>query len=261
MINGRIAAGIIALSLASGCSEPGKPSSQPLLDSAAIAANNHAVGLMGRFEYAKAQQRFFELVKQWPNALDLKVNLAIATLNRQQEGDEVLALKFATEVLRADPGHLRAHFVAGLVQLYIGQLEEALPHFQLVAENDPDDAFAAYYVAQCLTQRGEYEQALSWYKRAFETDPYLRSAYYGAFQNLQGLGRTSQAATMAAEFQRLDKNPRSHLAEFKYTRMGRKAEVLAIDLRHRRSAATSRGCCISGADTTADQQRCPAALA
>ena len=230
MINGRIAAGIIALSLASGCSEPGKPSPQPLLDSTAIATNNHAVGLMGQFEYAKAQERFSDLVKQWPDALELKVNLAIATLNRQQEGDEGRALELVTEVLRADAGHLRAHFVAGLLQLYLGQLEEALPHFQFVAENDPDDAFAAYYVAQCMTQRADHEQALSWYERAYEIDPYLRSAYYGAFQSLQRLGRAQQAAAIAADYQRLDKNPRSHLAEFKYTRMGRKGEVLAIDL-------------------------------
>jgi len=118
----------------------------------------------------------------------------------------------------------------GLVLLYIGSTGEALAEFKRVAEGDPEDAHASYYLAQSLAQLGRYDEAISWYQRAMEQDPYLRSAYYGAFQSLRRLGRNQEAEALAADYQRLENNPRSHLAEFKYTRMGPKADALAVDL-------------------------------
>ena len=59
-------------------------------------------------------------------------------------------------------------------------------------------------------------------------DPYLRSAYYGAFQAQQRMGDREAARALIEDYQRLDANPRSRLAEFKYTRMGPKAEALAV---------------------------------
>ena len=47
-----------------------------------IANNNRGVGLMGRFEYDTARQLFAHLAEQQPDRLDVRVNLAIATLNR-----------------------------------------------------------------------------------------------------------------------------------------------------------------------------------
>ncbi|MBT8103241.1 MAG: VCBS repeat-containing protein [Gammaproteobacteria bacterium] len=196
----------------------------------AIEANNRAVGLMGRFDYSEAQAEFSELAAAWPDWHDVKINLAIATLNRQETGDEMKALELAREVLKSDPDNLRAHYVSGLVNLYIGFPDEALTHFEFVSDRDEKDAHAAYYRAQCLAQLADYEQASAWYQRAMELDPYLRSAYYGAFQALQRLARPDQAKALAADYQRLENNPRSYLAEFKYTRMGPKGATLAVDL-------------------------------
>ncbi|VFM95863.1 MAG: Tetratricopeptide repeat-containing protein [Candidatus Kentron sp. G] len=193
-----------------------------------IRANNRAVGLMGRFEYAAAFDIFSALVKEYPHWLDVKVNLAIATLNRQQDGDEAAALALADEVLAIDPGQLRAHYVAGLLRLYLSSPEQAIGHFAKVAEQDPDDAYAAYYLGQCLAQQSEPEKALDAYRRALALDPYLRSAAYGAFQALQRLRRRDEAREFIEQYQRLATNPRARLAEFKYTRMGPKAEALAV---------------------------------
>ncbi len=212
------------------CSDTGTESPQESPDAKAIEANNQAVGLMGRFEYTQAQARFAELALQWPQWHEVKINLAIATLNRQQADDDLKALEIAREVLRDDPANLRAHYMAGLVHLYTGSVEDALTEFRYVTKADPGDAHAAYYLAQCLAQLGDHEQAIIAYQRAMELDPYLRSAYYGAFQTLQRLARGEEAAALAADYQRLENNPRSVLAEFKYTRMGPKAEALAIDL-------------------------------
>ncbi len=210
------------------CSDGGEEPSDTL-DAAAIAANNRGVGLMGRFEYEKARKVFAALVGEHPQWLDVQVNLAIATLNRQQEGDEEAALAIVDRVLQEDPSQLRAHYVAGLLRLYLSSPAEALGHFQRVADADPEDAYAAYYLGQCLAQQSDYERALNEYRRALRLDPYLRSAYYGAFQALQRLKRVAEAREIVADYQRLASNPRARLAEFKYTRMGPKGEARVIN--------------------------------
>ena len=64
-----------------------------------IAANNRGVGLMGQFDYAEAYDVFAALDAAHPEWADIKVNLAIAVLNRQVEGDEALALGYLEEAL------------------------------------------------------------------------------------------------------------------------------------------------------------------
>lgn len=221
---------LLAVVLLAACSDPEAPASGAALDEEAIAANNRAVGLMGRFEYEEAHAVFAGIVERRPDWDEATLNLAIATLNRQQAGDDIAALELARGVLQDDPGNLRARYISGLVQLYLGELSDALADFRQVAEADPTDGYAAYYTAQCLAQQGDHAGAVPWYRQAMELDPYLRSAYYGAFQSLQRLGRTEEARSLAADYQRLDNNPRSRLAEFKYTRMGPKAEAVAVDL-------------------------------
>ncbi len=220
---------LLLMLLLAACSDSGTQAPRAL-DAAAIETNNHAVGLMGRFEYANAQAEFSGLATQWPKRSDFKVNLAIATLNKQQAGDEEAALELAREVIEADPTNLRAHYVAGLIHLYLGATADALAEFSYVTGADPGDAHAAYYLAQSLAQTGDYAGALPWFERAMKLNPYLRSAYYGSFQSLQRLERPEEAQAVAAQYQRLENNPRSVLAEFKYTRMGPKGEALAIDL-------------------------------
>lgn len=230
--------GLLSLAVL-GCSGPSEEASPkqavsqkavPSPDAAAIAENNRGVGLMGRFEYEPALTLFAGLVERYPDWTAVHVNLAIATLNRQQTGDESAALTLVDQVLRQDPGNLRAHYVAGLLRLYLSSPAEAMVHFRRVAESDPEDAYAAYYLAQCLGQVGQYEEALIWYRRSMKLDPYLRSAYYGAFQTLRRLRQVAEAKAVMQDYQRLANNPRARLAEFKYTRMGPKGDALAVDL-------------------------------
>lgn len=205
------------------------PTPAPLPPSAAhIEQNNRGVGLMGRYEYREAADVFRSLVDARPDWLDVRVNLAIATLNRQEQGDEAQALQLLAEVLQEDPHHLRAHYCSGLLHLHGGEPDIALPHFQVVADRDPADAYAAYYIGQIVSSE-DHAEALRWFSRAIELDPHLRSAYYGASQMLRRLGRDDEATAMLAEFERLRTNPRASLAEFVYTRMGQKGEAIAID--------------------------------
>lgn len=199
------------------------------IDDEAIAAHNRAVGLMGRFEYREARDIFADLIKTHTGWIDARVNLAIATLNRQEEGDAQRALDILADVLADDPEHLRARYCTGLIRLYLGEPANALDHFTFVADRDPDDAYAAYYVGQCLATLGRPGDALPWFETAITLDPYLRSGYYGQAQALQRLGRSDEAAEMIAQFTRLENNPRSRLVEFVYTKFGDKAMARAVD--------------------------------
>ncbi|MGE0680323.1 MAG: FG-GAP-like repeat-containing protein [Candidatus Binatia bacterium] len=185
---------------------------------------------MGRFAYEDAHEVFTQLVRQRPEWLEVRVNLAVATLNRQHEGDEEAALALLQDVIATDARHLRAHYCSGLLLFHVGRIEDAVPHFRFVVESDSTDAYAAYFLAQCLMQLGSIEEALKWYQRAMEADPYLRSAYYGAFQAQQRVGQTDKARALLETFQQLQGNPRAQTAEMKYTRMGPKAVASTVDL-------------------------------
>ena len=200
------------------------------LDPAAIQTNNRGVGLMGYFDYEGAREVFQELATAHPNWLEVRVNLAIATLNRQQDGDEAAALAIADEVLAIDPDHLRARYVRGLLLLNAGDAEGALAAFEQVSKSDPTDAYAAYYAALCQSQLGKLEPSLQRYEQALTLDPYLRSAYYGAFQVHRRLRNQESAKEYLEIFTRLEANPRARLAEFKYTRMGPKGDAEVVDL-------------------------------
>lgn len=183
---------------------------------------------MGQFEYGQARDIFLSLATANPERLDLQVNLAVAILNRQQEGDAGEAQRIVERVLTADRQQLRAHYVLGLLMLNDGRVADAQPHFTFVAAHDPGDAYAVYYLAQCRFQLGDFASALTSYQRALAMRPHLRSAAYGAFQAMQRLGR-ADAQQMLDVFRELDTDPRSEVVDFKYTRMGPLAEAATID--------------------------------
>lgn len=202
--------------------------STPQLDAVDTALHNRAVGLMGQYRNEDARLILQDLVERHPTHADLRTDLAIAMLNRQQDGDEERALAIAEQAIQLDTGTLRPRYVAGLAELYLGRLEQAAPRLRAVAEADPDDAHAAYFAGQALAQMGDEQTALALYKRALATDPYQRSAYYAAAQLLRKHGAAEEARSLLADYQALQGNPRAHLAEFRYTRMGAKATMAAL---------------------------------
>ena len=222
--------------LAVACSEtptPRAPASAALLspprDAASIQAHNAAIAAMGRFDYDTAFDLLTPLAGANRGWLDGQVDLAIAQLNRQHDGDEAAALARLDAVLARDPSHLRAHHTAGILRSVLETPEAALGHFEVVAKADETDAYAAYFTGQALAQQGQWAQAVLWFARAIKADAYLRSSYYAGSQAARRAGDTAQAQAWLATFQRMEHNPRATLAEVKYTRMGPRAQVRAID--------------------------------
>lgn len=218
-----IAAMLIALVLLGACSRGPEP-----LTAEQIARNNEGVALMGQYRNEDARVIFAALSEERPDLADLRVNEAIATLNRNNEGDELRALAMVRDVLERQPDHLQAAYIAGLMNLYVGDAEPALARFEQVAEQRPDDPYVAYFAGQVLDQLGRTDEALARYQRSIELDPYLRSAYYGAALALRRLGDANAARALLDDYRRFEKNPRAKLAEFRYTRFGPLGEALAI---------------------------------
>ncbi|MYD98201.1 MAG: tetratricopeptide repeat protein [Gammaproteobacteria bacterium] len=197
----------------------------------ADARNDRGVALMGRYEYAAAEEEFqaaVDAAPEWPTA---RINLAIATLNRQNEGDEHLALDILADVLEVDPDEPRALYTSAILHLHLGEIELAKVGFARVAELDPEDAHAAYYLGLAHLQTGDNEAATDWLVRSAELDPHLLSAYYTGSQALRRIGRGEEADRMLDTYLRLQPNPAAHLAEIAYKRMGPKAEALAASPR------------------------------
>src|SRR5689334_10410126 len=119
-----------------------------------VTANNRGVGLMGQFDFDQARDLFARLSASYPDRRDLQVNLAVATLNRQREGDDAEAQRILQKVLSVDPQHVRAHYNLGLILLNDGRPGDALGHFSLASERERGDAYAVYYVGQCKFQQG-----------------------------------------------------------------------------------------------------------
>ena len=84
-----LSCGLVMFGCSKGCEAPAVTarSDAASVDDATVAANNRAVALMGRFEFDQARQIFAELARRHPGHADIAVNLALATLNRQADGD------------------------------------------------------------------------------------------------------------------------------------------------------------------------------
>lgn len=193
---------------------------------AALAAMDRGVGLMGQFDFDAARTVFAALVKERPGWLDARLNLALATLNRQQDGDEPAAAAMIRDVLKERPADLRARYLLGIIALHSASAQEAEPHLREVVDKDPADAYAKYFLGQATLAQGRAADALALFDGAVALEPHLRSADYAASQALQRLQRADEAAVRLERFQRQRNNPLARLAEFKYTRMGEKAQAI-----------------------------------
>ena len=187
---------------------------------------NTGAGLMGQFEFTKAQAAFAQAVALSPDNPYGQLDVAIAVLNQTSDDAQERAIALFAPLLKNPLVGTHASYCTGLAQLFLGRPSEALPYFRACAESNPTNAHAAYYTAQCLELLGQVEQAFPWYERAEQLDPFLRSAVLGLQRASARLGQSEKSAEMLALFDRLANNPRSSLAEFKYTRMGSLGEVM-----------------------------------
>ncbi|MGD9903441.1 MAG: FG-GAP-like repeat-containing protein [Vicinamibacterales bacterium] len=225
-------------------------------DAAFVLALNRGVAAMGQYDFDAAVETFAALAQSHPTDAAVGVNLALAHINRQRDGDAAEAERRLGPLTGNPDVGTRARYALGLLQLYAGREAEASAPLAAVAAAAPDDAYAAYFAGQARLGAAPAE-ALAHFERALAIDPLLRSAHYGAFQALQRLGRDGEAQAALERFQALERDPRAATAEFKYTRMGPLAMAFTVDAPAAAPAAPPAGAPFAGAVNHAPADRWP----
>src|SRR5688572_23200122 len=157
-----------------------------------VEQNNRAVALMGQFDFTAAVDAFAAIHSASPDWPEGRLNLAIALMNRQGEGDSPRAEALLRGLVDTPAVTRRARYVLGLLLAHDGKSAEALPLLTAVANTDPPDGFAAYFAGQ-LRLADAPAEALEWYRRAASLEPLLRSAHYGSFLALRRLNRDDRS--------------------------------------------------------------------
>jgi len=214
--------------LVAGCRRDAVPP-PAVRDAALVAAVNRGVAEMGQYDFDAAVKTFAAVAATHPRDAAVGVNLALAQINRQRDGDAAEAERRLSALVGDQEVGARAKYALGLVRLYAGRDAEAATLLAEVAAAAPQDAYAAYFAGQAELATAP-EQALARFDRALAIEPLLRSAHYGAFQALQRAGRSADAEARLARFQALERDPRAAMAEFKYTRMGPLAMAFTLDV-------------------------------
>jgi len=94
----------------------------------------------------------------------------------------------------------------GIELLQIGQLEEALAELSAVAERNPENEYAHYFLGQSYFELEDFARALKCYVRALEIVPKYVGAMLGAGHSLRMLGDHGKALRMAQHVLRLKKD-------------------------------------------------------
>ena len=183
---------------------------------------------MGQYQYVAAHDDFTKVTEEAPYWEIGLVNLAIATLNRQEPDDELRTLEVLQTVLNRNPNNVRALYTSGIVNLYLGQTDEAIKFLNEAIKIDPTDAYATYFLGQAHLQAGNYELAQQHLLETLELNDALRSAYWAASTASRRLGDIEQATSLVEAYQSFEHNPLSVSAGFSYRQMGPKAEAKSV---------------------------------
>lgn len=226
-----IAVAVLAALGAVGCRRsepsPAPPPKPPAVTAEEMQQNDIAVGLMGQYRYDEALAIFRELADAHPGHPELHVNLAIATLNRQEEQDEQAAIGILRRVLSGAPAHARARYVLALLLFRNGENEEAETLLRAVAAQDPTDGYVQYFLGQVIESR-DPPAAEAAYREALRLEPYLRSAAFRLSSILRRAGDDREAEQFLDLFIRLESNPRARTARYVYSEMGTMADAMAL---------------------------------
>ena len=198
------------------------------IDRSLIDRNDLGVAQMGQYQYAAAFDSFTEVLEVRPDLTEVQVNLAIATLNKQDPGGEQATLELLAKVLEENPTHIRALYTSGIVHLYLGNPEETIDYLQRVVDVDPNDSYATYFLGQAFLQTEDYDRAKQWFLRTIEIDEYLTSAYWAASTSARRLRDAQTANELVKSYETYSASPLSKTAGIAYKQMGPKAEAAVI---------------------------------
>lgn len=125
-------------------------------------------------------QSIDEMGELWLQVLPRRASDLITLQNAHKSFSFQETAAFFANQLRANPNDSRAHFGLGKVLGPLGQMENALGHFQAAVRLEPDFADAHYYLGLALHELRRADEA----QAEFETTLRLNPAYFKAHDGL-----------------------------------------------------------------------------
>ncbi len=173
-----------------------------------LADFNRGAALMEQYKYSEAAKAFESVLAASPEWLAARFNLGMAYLNMHGEADAKQGLQAArTEferVLVADPEHLHARYCLGIYHQYLGNSEEALKCFEIVARADEKDLHATYKYAETLISAGRLDEGTAALEKVLAIDPGFISAVYRLALQYQRKGKPKEAMPLFTRFKELN---------------------------------------------------------
>jgi len=144
-----------------------------------------------------------EAVKLDPRLPGLRFELAEALNLSDSPADKEQVENEYKSALADNPFDEKAECRLGDIALRASDLEGAQKHFKRAVELHPDDAEALLGMGRTLSQMDRAREAEPFLKRAAELEPFTAVTHYRLSLVYRSLGRTTEAQTELAEFQRL----------------------------------------------------------
>lgn len=167
-----------------------------------ISIVREGLNFLARSRYVDAEFKFRQGLYRYPDAVNLKINLAEALKGL---GDYQQAIAIYQELLRESPdsvqllvGLARVHLAAGFRENAIMRYEEAL-EIALRADENPRAAVLARSIATLYFKAGQEQQALCYSQQALQLLP-DRQQVLRHVRLLTGLGMLEQANSVLTDF-------------------------------------------------------------
>ena len=123
------------------------------------------------------------------------------------------AMATIQQAIERNPNNLVVVYIAGIVNLHCGDIDDALAHFHRalrLSTRDPNAHMSQTAIAHAAMIRGEWNEAILWASRALALKPSYRPTYWMLVAANAQLGRIDQAKAYLEEYRRL--SPRATVA-------------------------------------------------
>jgi tetratricopeptide (TPR) repeat protein len=146
------------------------------------------------------------------------------------------------KALEADPGFLRAHYIAGLALIRQDRPADAAQELRQELALDPNSVDAQFHLAFVLLQLGQNEEADRWLKSVLASNPEHPEANYEMGKELYSAGKTAEAIPYLEAAARLKPafEPVHYQLQSAYRTVGRKEDADREAKTYRELKAKSR---------------------